>query len=134
VDLLMGGTLNSYGGGLVGDTIEGVVWNGGEIAFFNGFHALNIIGEYDHRPTGRLVMRMGTDLLQTASDRLVVTGDAILEGGGLTVTASGILPEDSTWTIISTTTGLSGSFNEFLVTLPPGVELDYTPYTVNLVT
>jgi hypothetical protein len=128
---LSGGTLTSNGGSGsssgVGDAVSGgPLTNNGTIRFAGALHSLTLSGgDYTQGAAGTLSMRISAG---PSNDKFFIGGTATL-GGTLIVTAQGNLPA-ATWTIISATGGIVGTFD--IETVPPGYEVTYGADNVNV--
>ncbi|MFO1159361.1 MAG: autotransporter domain-containing protein [Reyranellaceae bacterium] len=89
-------------------TFVGNVVNAGAIRPGNGIGTMTIAGSYTNTPSGAFVAEVGN---AGQSSRINVTGTAILQGGTVAVTPiAGVFAPRTTYTIVSSTGGLSGSF------------------------
>jgi hypothetical protein len=117
------GTLNTDGnmvGGSAPDTINGNVDNEGNIVFGGAsVHTLHISGTYLQAFLHNAGLSMRINNL--GEDNLFVTGMVTLDGGSLTVTGTPAVPPFRSWYILTSPTGITGSFSsESFPPPPPG--------------
>ncbi|MGH7131015.1 MAG: GC-type dockerin domain-anchored protein [Phycisphaerales bacterium] len=124
-----GGTLRGVG------NIRGPVLNtGAVVAPGNSPGAISISAglygnSYTQGPAGTLRMEIG-GTTPTTFDRLAVDGPAVLDGTLQVTLINGFVPQVGQTFNIITSTSRSGQFSN--ITLPPGLQLVYTPTTVAL--
>lgn len=135
VAIASGATLGGNG------TTGAVTSTGGNVSpGTSGIATLNTNGNTVLDSDSTFVVEIGAT--SGTSDRLNITGSAALNNATLNVTIPGVAPSaGSTFTILQTTTGVSGVFNMAGVPLPDGgtftvgirtFSIDYTPTAVIL--
>lgn len=108
----LGGTVFAGPGGVIGGTgtVAGNLYNGGILSPGNSsVGTLNVAGNFNNSAAGQLMAEVtGAGL----ADRLAVTGAASLQGGSVFVSVlpGAKLAPSTTFTILSATGGLSGTF------------------------
>jgi hypothetical protein len=132
---LAGGNLQIGGAGFTvnGGTIKGggtitaaLVSNGGAIdqSGLGGFLTLTIQGAYTQQANGQLSLKIGSAGGMVQSDRLVITGQANLNGSLTVQAAGGYVPAVGDSASIISYNSRNGDFNAANITLPPGMRTD----------
>ncbi|MBT6565041.1 MAG: autotransporter domain-containing protein [Candidatus Scalindua sp.] len=112
LDILTGATLMGSG------TIVGNVVNNGQVNPGNSIGTLTINGDYTHGSNAILNIEMNN----TSADKLVVTGNATINGGSIDVSRSGTevvnIETGDRHTVLSTNQVPAGTFNTINSTMP----------------